>query len=346
MISFFIINENSRIPKYQQIVDSIVDGISHGRLEIDQKIPSINEVSEEFYLSRDTVEKAYRILKEKKIITAVKGKGFYVARTALLAKKNILFLINKPSSYKMRIYNSFVNKLGSDAHVDLSIYHCDVQIFLNLLNKYKNNYDYYVVMPHFKTDDLRHLSSNEKVLQALANIPKEKLLILDNKLQNNNDHFRMIFQDFENDLYQALLSSIAQLKKYKTLVLIYPTQVIYPYPKRILNGFKKFCIQYQFDYEILDEVYPEMDLKPLDAYVVIEENDLVNLVKQVRDQGFILGKSIGVLSYNDTPLKDLLGISVVSTDFKKMGEKAAEMITKNNHEIVKNPFHVIHRNSI
>jgi len=113
MIKYIKIDENSRVPKYQQIVDSIIHNISVGNLSMDQKIPSINMFSEEFYLSRDTVEKAYNILKERKIITAIRGKGYYITRTKLISKVNILFLINKLSSYKMRIYNSFLDSLWS-----------------------------------------------------------------------------------------------------------------------------------------------------------------------------------------------------------------------------------------
>ena len=104
MLDIFKVDIDSRVPKYQQIVESVINGITNGYLSIDQKIPSINEISEEFYLSRDTVEKAYNILKDQKIIISVKGKGYYIAKTFLLDKKNILFLINKPSSYKIRIF--------------------------------------------------------------------------------------------------------------------------------------------------------------------------------------------------------------------------------------------------
>ncbi|MEX0360568.1 MAG: GntR family transcriptional regulator, partial [Allomuricauda sp.] len=57
------IDAASRIPKYRQVVNSITDSIILGKLKINQRIPSINGLSEEFYLSRDTVEKAYKILK-------------------------------------------------------------------------------------------------------------------------------------------------------------------------------------------------------------------------------------------------------------------------------------------
>jgi len=346
MLDIFKVDIDSRVPKYQQIVDSVINGITNGYLSIDQKIPSINEISEEFYLSRDTVEKAYNILKDQKIIISVKGKGYYIAKTFLLDKKNILFLINKPSSYKIRIFNSFVKKMGADAHVDLSIYHCDIQLFINILNKQKDLYDYFVIMPHFKSEDLYHLSSNEQVIAAIDTIPREKLVILDNNFLEITGSLREVYQDFENDIFDALVSGRGRLKKYKKIILVYPMKAIYPYPKRILRGFKKFCVHYGFDFEVLDEIYPGMELIPMDAYITIEENDLVSLVKQIRETGFVMGKSIGVISYNDTPLKELLGITVISTDFKKMGEKAASMLLENTFEKTKNPFNILYRSSL
>ena len=125
------VDQESRIPKYRQIVNSIIADIERGVLTVGQRVPSINEISEEYYLSRDTVEKAYNVLKEKKIIISAKGKGYYVARNVLPSKDQVLFLLNKLSSYKLRIFNSFVNSMGQNAQVDLTIYHCDPKLFLN-----------------------------------------------------------------------------------------------------------------------------------------------------------------------------------------------------------------------
>ena len=97
---------------------------------------------------------------------------------------------------------------------------------------------------------------------------------------------------------------------------------------------------------MLDEIYQDMELRRQDIYIIIEESDLVSLVKQIRDKNFTLGKDIGIISYNDTPLKDLLGITVISTDFQVMGETAAYMILKKKKEQVKNVFSFINRNSV
>lgn len=340
------IDGESRIPKYRQIVNSIIEDIERGILPIGQRIPSINEISEEYYLSRDTVEKAYNHLKEKQIIVSAKGKGYYVARTILSSRINILFLLNKLSSYKLRIFNSFVNSMGTNAKVDLHIYHCEPRLFLNIINENLGRYDHYVVMPHFKDNQQLHHSNNNEVLEVLRKVPEDKLLIMDNCLRDLNRNVASVYQDFKNDIYDALKEGLDRLRRYKKLILVYPRKTMYPYPQEIMQGFQKFCTDFNFDFEVLDEIYPDMELRPQDAYVIIEEADLVNLVKQIRDKNLTLGKDIGIISYNDTPLKDLLGITVISTDFQVMGETAAYMILKKKKEEVKNVFSFINRNSV
>lgn len=340
------INENSRVPKYKQIVDSIISDIAKGKLLVGQKIPSINELSESCYLSRDTVEKAYKALKDQKVIISVKGKGYYTAKTDLISKINVFFLINKPSSYKMMIYNSFVNALGVNGHVSLFIYHCEESLFIRILEKNLGAYDYYVIMPHFKNEELSHTSSTGGVEKAIRNIPVDKLIIMDNIKLPLEGEYGAVYQDFEEDIYNALKEGFDRLRKYDKLILVYPDKSIHPYPKRILHGFRKFCVECKFDFEILTEIYDDMELQSKDAYITIEEMDLVNLVRQVRKKELKLGEDIGIISYNDTPLKELLGITVISTDFKAMGETAAYLVLKDKKEKVKNVFKYIERNSV
>ncbi|UKM63832.1 GntR family transcriptional regulator [Flavobacteriaceae bacterium GSB9] len=340
------INESSRVPKYKQIVDSIVHDISKGKLKVGEKIPSINELSESCYLSRDTVEKAYKLLKEQKAIVSVKGKGYYITKTDLISKINVFFMVNKLSSYKMMIFNSFVKELGINAHVTLSVYHCEESIFIKTLERNLGAFDYYVIMPHFKSEDSNHVSTTISVKETIQKISNDRLIILDNQKIEIEGEYGAVFQDFKEDIYQALTEGLNNLKKYDKLVLVYPSKTVYPYPKRIVQGFMKFCSKNNFDFEILDEIYDDMELDSKDVYIVIEENDLVNLVRQVRKKSLIMGKDVGIISYNDTPLKDLLGINVVSTHFKAMGETAAYLVLNNKKEKVKNVFEYIERNSV
>ena len=340
------IDSESSVPKYRQIVNSIIEDIERGVLLVGQRVPSINEISEEYYLSRDTVEKAYNCLKEKQIIVSAKGKGYYVARNVLQSRSNILFLVNKLSSYKLQLYNSFVNGLGANAQVDLTVYHCDQKLLLNSLQEALGRYDYFVVMPHFKDGNGGHINMDGDVLKALKRIPQDKLLIIDNLIPALEGNVASVYQDFCRDIYEALEEGIDRLKRYEKLILVFPRKGVYPYPIEILKGFREFCQTYNFDHEVIDQIYQDMELRSNDVYITIEENDLVNLVKQTRDQKLVPGRDIGIISYNDTPLKDLLGITVISTDFNVMGETAAYMIQKKKREQVKNVFSFINRYSV
>jgi len=346
MIHFIKIDENSRVPKYQQIVDSVVHNISVGNLKMNQKILSINKFSEAFYLSRDTVEHAYSILKKKKIISSVKGKGYFINNDQLTSKVKIFFLVNKLSAYKLRVYNSFVETIGPQATVDLQIYHCDEQLFLSLLEKNKLAYNFIAIMPHFKGEQLKHLSFTPLVRQALQELPANKLIFLDNVEGSQSFESSKVFQDFENDIYQALNDGLEKIKSYKKVFLIYPKKSVYPYPKRIVHGFSRFCSENSVAFQILDRFVEDMILKKGDLFVVIDESDLVDLVKHARLKKMTLGKDIGIISYNDTPLKELLGISVVSTDFKFMGQEAAKLILQQKTDYIKAPFYFIDRQSI
>lgn len=337
------IDDNSRIPKYKQVMDSILKSINSGDLQLGEKIPSINEFSEEHLLSRDTVEKAYMLLKKQFIIESVKGKGYYISKTDLSIKTNILFLINKLSAYKMRIFNAFVNKMGANAKVDLDIYHCEPLVFSKILEKKKNQYDHYVIMPHFKNENMQHMGCTDNILKSILSIPNGKLIVLDRNLKSLSMEAGRVYQDFTEDIYNALNKGVEKIKKYRKIILVYPNKAVYPYPKGIVTGFKRFCIKYDLDYEVLDEIYESMELQLQDLYIIIEESDLVNLVKQVRDKNYKLGKDIGIISYNDTPLKELLGITVMSTNFNKMGEEAADMIINNKRYEIKNEFNFIER---
>ncbi|MDN3663926.1 MULTISPECIES: GntR family transcriptional regulator [Algibacter] len=345
-INFIDINKSSRVPMYQQIVDSIINNISNGNIVLNEKLPSINTISEDFYLSRDTVEKAYSILKERNIIVSIPRRGYYVSKIETTHKLKILFLVNKLSSYKMRIYNSFLDRIGVNSKIDLVIYHCDEFVFLNTLKNNKSGYDYYVIMPHFKTDKLQHASYTEEALRAINSIPKNKLIILDNLMLPIEKDVAAVYQEFDKDIYDALKIGISKISKYKKMILFYPEKSVYPFPRRILHGFRKFCLENEIDFEILSEVCDDMVFIKGDLFITIEETDLVNLVNQIREKEFIMGEEIGVISYNDTPLKQLLGIAVVSTDFKIMGLMAAEMILNNDKSKVKVPFHFIDRASV
>jgi DNA-binding LacI/PurR family transcriptional regulator len=99
---------------------------------------------------------------------------------------------------------------------------------------------------------------------------------------------------------------------------------------------------------VLNEIEATTVISKKELYIVIEEPDLVTLIKNCRIKGIKIGKDVGIISYNETPLKEILldGITVISTDHHKMGETAAMLILENRKEKIKNPFAFIQRKSL
>jgi DNA-binding transcriptional regulator YhcF (GntR family) len=333
------IDEARKTPKYLQVIDCIISAIKRGKLHKGDKILSINECSNEYFLSRDTVQKAYDILEQRGIIGAIKGKGFYISRTDIATKYRILLLFNKISNYKKQIYNSFIETMGDSAVVDLKIHHCNAKVLEGLILDNFYDYDYFVIMPHFY----------ENIAEAynfILKIPAEKLIILDKDLTYVDRKYAAVYQDFKNDIVEALETGLETLKKYTKLILVYPRMV--SYPVEIVTGFRNFCLQHDFNKHIVNEIKPDTVLNLREAYIVIEETDLVQLIKNCKSANLKVGSDVGIISYNDTPLKEILmeGITVLSTDHAKMGETAAHLILENKREKIKNPFALILRNSL
>jgi DNA-binding LacI/PurR family transcriptional regulator len=229
--------------------------------------------------------------------------------------------------------------MGDNAVVDLKIHHCNAKVFESLILDNLYDYDYFVIMPHFY----------ENIAEAynfILKIPQEKLIVLDKDLTYVDKKYAAVYQDFKNDIVEALETGLETLKKYSKLILVFPKMV--SYPVEIVTGFRNFCLQHNFDKHIINEIKTGTEVKPGEAYIVIEETDLVQLIKNCNIRRLKVGKDVGIISYNETPLKEILieGITVLSTDHAKMGETAARLILENKQEKIKNPFTLILRKSL
>jgi DNA-binding transcriptional regulator YhcF (GntR family) len=125
----------SAIPKYKQIVNSIIKGIERQSIGLNERLPSINEVSIEFDVSRDTVEKAYKQLKKEGVIFSVPGKGYFTAQTNLKKERRILLVFNKLSAYKKMIFEGFVNTIGQAGQIDFQVYHENYEWFEKIITE-------------------------------------------------------------------------------------------------------------------------------------------------------------------------------------------------------------------
>ncbi len=338
MLSLIHIDEFSSTPKYRQLANAIIEGIQQGKIKKGDLLPSINEVSFEHYMARITVEKGYNYLKQQGIIDSVRGKGFFIKVDEVPRNLRIFLLFNKLSVHKKIIYDAFVKAIGDQGSIDFYIYNNDFNLFKKIVDSRDRDYTHMVLIPHF-------VEGEEMAVDLINSLPKEKLILLDKLLPGIQGKFGAVYEDFEHDIYQSLQKAKEFLIAYQQIRLVFPAQSYYP--TEIVQGFINFCRDFAFEYEVVESVC-DVTLSIGQVYITVMEDDLLILLERIRNESLQLGKEIGIISYNETPIKRLLfdGISTISTDFETLGRKAAELVLSNERAKWQNPFVFISRASL
>ncbi|MFV8328106.1 GntR family transcriptional regulator [Flavobacterium sp. ZS1P14] len=332
------IDELSATPKYQQLVNAVLNAIKQGVLKKGDAMPSINELSFQYEISRVTIEKGYNKLRKMGILEAFHGKGYFIANTDVSQDLKIFLMFNKLSAHKKIIYDAFVETLCEKAAIDFYIYNNDYGLFKKLLNQQKNAYTHYVIIPHF-------IEKAEGYQLLIEEIPKEKLIIVGKKIEGITGNYGAVYENFEEDIYNALSKALEPLSKYHTLKLIFPENSYFP--KEIVKGFENFCYSYAFNYKIVHDLDLE-EVNEGEVYINLMEEDLVKILDKIITLNLTVGEQVGVISYNETPLKKFImnGLTTISTDFATMGKSAAELVLNASKEHIENPFELILRGSL
>jgi len=327
------IKPEAKIPLYRQIVESITEAISNGRLQIGDKLPSLNNIKDNFNVSRDTVLTAFKELKNKGLIDSTVGKGYYVIQNDIEIQYKIFVLFDELNGFKEDLYNSFVKHMGADAQIDVYFHHFDKKVFSQSIQHNIDNYSHYVIMP----------ANVEGIESDIELLDKNKVFILD-QTRPSLKTYASIYQDFKNDIYQALEQIMHEVEKYNSFKLIFDYK---KQPLAIKKGFEAFCKTKGLQYQILPDLNENIIFSK-DLFLVLDDNHLILLLKILKAKGLKIAEDCGVISYNEHMLKEVVanGITTISTDFKLMGKQLAEMIKTGNRQQIANTNRIKIRNSI
>lgn len=324
------IDESVGTPKYIQLVDEIEYAIRSNVLDIGDPLPSVNILRKQCNLSRDTVFKAYSELKERGLVESIPNKGYYVARET---SKVFLFL-DTFKAYKEVLYGAFRKALPKSHSVDLHFHHYNIKLFEDIIRHSIGKYSHYIIMSF----------DHPEMKRILGQIDPEKLLIIDwNVHVSKNQSF--IGQDFGVPVYENLIKLLPQIKKYKRLIYLYPEFTYHP--KNSIGYFQRFCEEYGISGDVLYDT-DALNPKYGDAYFLVSDRNLATILDLSHDRNLKLGEDLGVISYNETPMKKYVkeGITVISTNFDLMGQKAAEFVITGNQKREFIPTEVILRASL
>lgn len=326
----FSIDGSQNFPKFRQIIDSVNNAIAQGSLNCGDALPSVNQVCSEYQLSRDTVFKAYSMLKEQGIIDSVPNKGYFVAEQL----RKVFVFLDTFKAYKEVLYDSFVKNLPRNVIADVNFHHYNIQIFKKLIEESIGRYSKYVVMPFH----------DPKVADALALIPADKLLIIDWNLYRRDGN-SVIYQDFGRTFYDGMAEVKHLFKKYQKVIFLYPEFT--NHPTETVEYFTSFCIDNGLKH-LVQTGSECLDVHAGEAYISVSDRMLGRILEQCRAKKLEPGVDVGIVSYNETPMKKFInkGITVFSTDFEKMGKAAAEFVTADKTVCVQVPSGMIIRESL
>ncbi len=329
-------NNSPEALKYMKIVNKIVQLISERDIHKGDFLPSINEMVKITGFSRDTILSAYRKLQELGYIQAIHGKGFYVSASGANPQIPVFLLFDVMNGYKEVLFRSFVENLGVNYRIDIYFHYYNQEVFENLIREKNGQYSFYVIMPHFNTD----------VSRVVHDLPSGRILLIDNDIPTLKKEVPAIYQNFEKDIFTALKEGIDLLKKYKQLFLITNTRFQF-IPDGMVRGFCNFCQQYRIKYKLIPDAL-SVPFVPGNAYIAVADRDLISIIKMAKQKQFTLGNDIGLISYDETPLKEVLadGITVISTDFKAMGKIAASLVKDPKPVKIENKCILIRRKTL
>lgn len=320
-------------PKYKQIVKAIEKAIANKELIKGDKLPSISRIQKENEVSRDTVLTALNELKTRGVLQSIAGKGYYILSEDIEIERKVFLLFDELNSFKEELYNSFLKNLDENTKVDIYFHHFNNDMFEKLILDNIGGYNSYVIMP----------ANLENTINVVEKLPKENVYVLDQMHKELTD-YAAVYQNFETDIYENLTKALLLIKKYKKLIFLYDSKT---QPLGLLKGFKLFCSQQKIDNEVINSLENKA-LEKNEAYVIPDDKNLIRIIKKIKEQELIIAQDIGIVSYNETLLKEVVegGITTISTDFNEMGKRLAQMINNEEQIQVENVNHLILRKSL
>ncbi len=301
--------------KHRQLVDGVNQAILQGEIRSGEPLPSVTTFMNELSFSRMTVMKALGELKDRGIIESKKRIGYFIKSENIQQQLKIMLFLTAFNPYQEALYNSLIDELeGHQISVDLFFHHGNPKVMRSILKENLSKYGLYLITP---IDD-------REVIHLMDQIPDRKLLQIARPVCSNKE-ISYVSQDFYIEVIQALESITRFILKYQKFVLIYPPNCYHSID--IKNAFINYCNKNHITHSV--ESKPDINkLSAGTAFFTIEDGQLIKIIKDSEKQGFRIGKDIGILSYNDTPMKEMIrdGITVISTDFDLMGRKAAQFV--------------------
>ena len=306
------LEEVSAYSKHDRLVQGIINAINEKVLLMDDPLPSVNTMIRELKFSRETIVKGYQELVSRGIVESKYRLGYFVANGNTEQTMKVALLMYNLDTFEEQFYRNFRQQLGKGVVLNLFFHHGNIDIFETILQQIKGKYGMYVVapIPHPRTKEL------------LDTIPRNKFLMFD-RYEPLEGEFNYITQEFEQASYNAFKELATEIKQFDEMIFLHSPQSLDP--KEIVTAFRKFLKDFKMKGKIIPE-FTSGIVEKGKVYFTLDNFAMWEILKECNRKKLKPGKDIGLLSHNDEPAKEFVGITTYSTDFALMGKTAGQAV--------------------
>ncbi|WP_343303898.1 GntR family transcriptional regulator [Chitinophaga niabensis] len=306
------LEEVAAYSKRDRLVQGIINAINEKVLQMDDPLPSVNTLIRELKFSRETIVKGYQELVSRGIIESKYRLGYFVAHGNTEQVMKVALLMYNLDTFEEQFYRNFRHQLGKGVELNIFFHHGNIEIFETILLQIRSKYGMYVVAP------IPHPRSKE----LLDTIPRNKFLMFD-RYEPLEGEFNYITQEFKQSSYNAFKQLAKEIKQFDEMIFLHSPESLDP--KEIVSAFKKFLKDFKMKGSIVNEFTPGMVEKGK-VYFTLDNFAMWEILRECEKKKFKPGKDVGLLSHNDEPAKEFVGITTYSTDFALMGKMAGQAV--------------------
>ncbi len=337
------INSASTIPVYKQLLHQFEVAVRSGKVQDGELVMSMNELSAALGISKETVKKVYSILRDKGLLEARQGKGFYIHIPHEGLKPTVLVIIDKLSAYKQTLLDSLVKTVAQKAEFTILLHNQDADLLEYYIDQHLGKFDYYVITPHFSLDD----ATQKRVTKLLSRIPNRQLILADHWLKSLKGNYGAVYQDYENDAAEGLETGVEKIKRKGALQVFILENSLYGHI--IEQSVRRCCQKHHIDVNFHTEVTADVISKG-NTYLLLNsslDDGLLALSRAAKEKKLRIGKDISIISYNESPISEIVlgGLTTISTDFAEMGVLIGKMILSKRLTKEKCTFRMTRRSS-
>ena len=318
--------------KHDRLVQGIINAIDEKIIGQDEMLPSVNKLIKELGFSRETIIKGYKDLIDRGIVESKNRLGYFVGNGNTEQTLNVALLMYNLDTFEEQFYRNFRHELGANINLNTYFHHGNIDICETILSQIRGKFGMYVVapIPHPKTREL------------LEAIPRNKFMMFD-RFESLEGEFNHITQEFGQSSYDVFSKLAPRISQFDEFIFFHSENSFDP--AEIVQSFQRFLKDFKINGRIVDEYEPG-SVEKGKVYFTLDNFALWQIMRDCKSKKLKPGRDVGVLSHNDEPAKEIVGITTFSADFSTMGKMAGQAILNKEKIQLTTPMLLFERHSL